>query len=162
MTPILEIQKLSHIYSPDTPFEHAALSNVDLTISRGEFVGLIGHTGSGKSTLLHLFKGTQEPDSGRVTKRGGLTFGMLDQRDPLDDDATVRAAALEGREDYEWAADNKSREIVEALLGDSATVKRLRRRGGEVWLMPENPAYDPIDGREAQILGKVKAVIREY
>ena len=46
--------------------------------------------------------------------------------------------------------------------GDSATVKRLRRRGGEVWLMPENPAYDPIDGREAQILGKVKAVIREY
>ncbi len=42
---------------------------------------------------------------------------MLDQRDPLDDDATVRAAALEGREDYEWAADNKSREIVEALLG---------------------------------------------
>ena len=53
-------------------------------------------------------------------------------------------------------------EIVVALLGDSATVKRLRRRGGEVWLMPENPAYDPIDGREAQILGKVKAVIREY
>ena len=47
--PILEIQKLSHIYSPDTPFEHAALSNVDLTISRGEFVGLIGHTGSGKT-----------------------------------------------------------------------------------------------------------------
>ena len=44
MTPILEIQKLSHIYSPDTPFEHAALTNVDLTISRGEFVGLIGHT----------------------------------------------------------------------------------------------------------------------
>lgn len=53
-------------------------------------------------------------------------------------------------------------EIVVALLGDSATVKRLRRRGGEVWLMPENPAYDPIDGRGAQILGKVKAVIREY
>ena len=52
MTPILEIQKLSHIYSPDTPFEHAALRNVDLTICRGEFVGLIGHTGSGKSTLL--------------------------------------------------------------------------------------------------------------
>lgn len=53
-------------------------------------------------------------------------------------------------------------EIVVALLDDSATVKRLRKRGGEVWLMPENPAYSPIDGREAQILGKVKAVIREY
>ena len=67
--------------------------------------------------MLHLFRGTQEPDSGRVTKRGGLTFGMLDQRDPLDDNATIRQAALEGRADYEWASDNTSREIVEALLG---------------------------------------------
>ena len=86
-------------------------------VFEGDRIGIVGRNGDGKSTLLHLFKGTQEPDSGRVTKRGGLTFGMLDQRDPLDDDATVRAAALEGREDYEWAADNKSREIVEALLG---------------------------------------------
>lgn len=53
-------------------------------------------------------------------------------------------------------------EIVVALLGDEATVKRLRRRGGEVLLMPENPAYTPIDGREAVILGKVKGVVRHY
>ncbi len=53
-------------------------------------------------------------------------------------------------------------DIVVALLGDEATVKRLSRKNGEVWLMPENPAYFPIDGREAQILGKVRAVIREY
>ena len=53
-------------------------------------------------------------------------------------------------------------EIVVALFEDEATVKTLRRKDGETWLMPENPAYDPIDGREAQILGKVKAVIREY
>lgn len=53
-------------------------------------------------------------------------------------------------------------EIVVALLGDEATVKRLRRADGEVWLMPENPAYTPIDGRDAVILGKVRAVIREY
>lgn len=53
-------------------------------------------------------------------------------------------------------------EIIVALLDDSATVKRLRRKNGEVWLMPENPAYPPIDGRAAQIIGKVKAVIREY
>lgn len=66
MTPILEIQKLSHIYSPDTPFEHAALSNVDLTISRGEFVGLIGHTGSGKSTLVQHMNGLLKPTSGHV------------------------------------------------------------------------------------------------
>ena len=53
-------------------------------------------------------------------------------------------------------------EIVVALLDDSATVKRLKRSGSDVWLMPENPAYSPIDGREAQILGKVRAVIRVY
>lgn len=53
-------------------------------------------------------------------------------------------------------------EIVVALIEDEATVKRLRRQNGEVWLMPENPAYEPIDGTHAQILGKVKAVIREY
>ena len=57
MTPILEIQNLSHIYSPDTPFEHPALTNVNLTIGRGEFVGLIGHTGSGKSTLVQHMNG---------------------------------------------------------------------------------------------------------
>ena len=53
-------------------------------------------------------------------------------------------------------------QIVVARIGDEATVKRLRRRSGEVWLMPENDAYEPIDGSEAEILGLVKAVIREY
>ena len=53
-------------------------------------------------------------------------------------------------------------EIVVALLDDSATVKRFRRKGREVWLMPENPNYDPIDASQAQILGKVRAVIRMY
>ena len=109
----------------DLGLEHVSLAFATKTIFtdvtqgvfEGDRIGIVGRNGDGKSTLLHLFKGTQEPDAGRVTKRGGLTFGMLDQRDPLDDDATVRAAALEGREDYEWAADNKSREIVEALLG---------------------------------------------
>ena len=66
MTPILEIQNLSHIYSPDTPFEHAALSDVSLTIGRGEFVGLIGHTGSGKSTLVQHMNGLLKPTSGHV------------------------------------------------------------------------------------------------
>ena len=53
-------------------------------------------------------------------------------------------------------------EIVVALLEDEATVKRLNRKNGEVWLMPENPDYQPIDGREATILGKVSAVVRTY
>ena len=53
-------------------------------------------------------------------------------------------------------------EIVVALLGDEATVKRLSRRNGEVWLLPENEDYRPIDGREATLLGKVTAVVRQY
>ena len=53
-------------------------------------------------------------------------------------------------------------QIVVARLGDEATVKRLRRRSGEIWLMPENDAYAPIDGTCAEIIGVVKAVVREY
>ena len=53
-------------------------------------------------------------------------------------------------------------EIVVALLGDEATVKRLSRRNGAIWLLPENDAYQPIDGSNAQLLGKVTAVVRQY
>ena len=49
-----------------------------------------------------------------------------------------------------------------ALFDDEATVKRLALKGGQVWLMPENENYAPIDGTYAQILGKVAAVVRRY
>ena len=109
----------------DLGLEHVALSfatktiftDVTQGIFEGDRIGIVGRNGDGKSTLLHLLKGSQEPDQGRVTMRNGLTFGMLDQRDPLKDEDTVRKAALENRQDYEWAADPRSREIVESLLG---------------------------------------------
>lgn len=53
-------------------------------------------------------------------------------------------------------------EIVVALFEDEATVKRLSLRDGHVWLMPENEAYEPIDGTHAQIIGRVRAVVRRY
>ena len=53
-------------------------------------------------------------------------------------------------------------QIVVARIGDEATVKRLSRKNGQVWLLPENENYDPIDGSEAELIGLVKAVIREY
>ena len=53
-------------------------------------------------------------------------------------------------------------EIVVALIDDEATVKRLSLKSGQVWLLPENEAYSPIDGTYAQILGKVAAVVRRY
>lgn len=59
-------------------------------------------------------------------------------------------------------SDARSGEIVVALFEDEATVKTLRRKDGHVWLMPENPDYDPIDGEGCAILGKVTAVVRRY
>ena len=53
-------------------------------------------------------------------------------------------------------------QIVVARIEDEATVKRLRRRSGQIWLMPENDNYSPIDGTNAEIIGIVKAVVREY
>lgn len=109
----------------DLGLEHISLEFATKTIFKdvtqgvfeGDRIGIVGKNGDGKSTLLKLLQGAIDPDSGRVTRRNGLTFGILSQRDPLDDNATVRQAALENRQDYEWAADSKQREIVEALLG---------------------------------------------
>ena len=109
----------------DLGLEHVSLEFATKTIFKdvtqgvfeGDRIGIVGKNGDGKSTLLKLLQGEIDPDSGRVTRRNGLTFGILSQRDPLDDNATVRQAALENRQDYEWAADSKQREIVEALLG---------------------------------------------
>ncbi len=53
-------------------------------------------------------------------------------------------------------------EIVVALFEDEATVKTYQNRNGQVWLLPENPDYEPIDGSQAQIIGKVIAVVRRY
>jgi len=108
----LGLERVSLEFATKTIF-----TDVTQGVFEGDRIGIVGKNGDGKSTLLRLLAVTMQPDSGRVTKRGGLTFGMLDQRDPLDDNATVREAALENREDYEWAADQRSREIVEALLG---------------------------------------------
>ena len=78
-------------------------------------------------------------------------------------DSMVGAGILDGDKVVvrpQSAADDG--QIVVAIIGDEATVKRLRRRNGQVWLMPENDAYAPIDGSEAELIGLVKAVIREY
>ena len=53
-------------------------------------------------------------------------------------------------------------QIVVARIGDEATVKRLSRRNGQIWLLPENPDFEPIDGTGAELIGLVKAVIRMY
>ena len=78
-------------------------------------------------------------------------------------DSMINAAILDG--DMVVVRPQQSADdgqIVVARIGDEATVKRLRRRNGEIWLMPENDNYEPIDGTNAEIVGLVKAVVREY
>ena len=76
-------------------------------------------------------------------------------------ESMIEAAICDG----DWVVvrrqpDADNGEIVAALLDDEATVKTLKRRDGHVWLLPHNPAFEPIDGDHAQILGKVVAVLR--
>ncbi len=66
MAPIIQTEKLCHVYSEGTPFEHAAITDVDFAAERGEFIGILGHTGSGKSTLVQHLNGLLKPSSGRV------------------------------------------------------------------------------------------------
>ena len=70
MAPILEVKNLTHTYSAGTPFEHKALDNVNFSVERGEFIGIIGHTGSGKSTLMQHLNGLLKPTSGQVLLDG--------------------------------------------------------------------------------------------
>ena len=78
-------------------------------------------------------------------------------------DSMINAGILSGDKVVvrpQASADNG--QIVVARIGEEATVKRLSRKDGQVWLLPENPDYPPIDGSEAEIIGLVKAVVREY
>lgn len=70
MSHAIEIIGLTHYYSKGTAQQVAAVDNVDLTIEKGELVGIIGHTGSGKSTLISHFNGLLKPDSGKVLVDG--------------------------------------------------------------------------------------------
>ena len=70
MDEIIRIENLTHTYSAGTPFERSAVSDMDLSIYRGEFLGIIGHTGSGKSTLIQHLNGLLKPTKGRVLLGG--------------------------------------------------------------------------------------------
>ena len=63
---VIELKGLTYKYSVGTPFESTAVDNVNLTIEKGEFCGIIGHTGSGKSTLIQHLNGLVKPTSGEV------------------------------------------------------------------------------------------------
>ncbi len=67
---IIELKNLNFIYNEGTPFEKKALDNINFSVERGEFIGLIGHTGSGKSTLVQHLNGLIKPTSGDIIVDG--------------------------------------------------------------------------------------------
>jgi ATPase subunit of ABC transporter with duplicated ATPase domains len=92
--------------------------DVTIGIGDGDRIGVVGRNGDGKSSLIRMLAGVQEPDGGRVTRRGGLRIGMLDQSDALPEGATVGGLVADGRAEYEWAGDARIRDVVTGLVGD--------------------------------------------
>ena len=70
MSKVLELKNLSYVYGTGTPFEKTAVNNMSLSIEKGEFIGIMGHTGSGKSTLVQMLNGLMKPTSGQVLLDG--------------------------------------------------------------------------------------------
>ena len=70
MSKVLELKNLSYVYGTGTPFEKTAVNNLSLSIEKGEFIGIMGHTGSGKSTLVQMLNGLMKPTSGQALLDG--------------------------------------------------------------------------------------------
>ena len=70
MAPLIKTEKLTHIYSANTPFEHVAIRDIDFEAEKGECLGIIGQTGSGKSTFIQHLNGLLKPTSGKILYDG--------------------------------------------------------------------------------------------
>lgn len=109
----IEVKNLTYIYDPGTPNEKKALQDVNLTIHKGEFIGIIGHTGSGKSTLIQHLNGLVKPTSGQV---------LCDEEDIFQEPNV------------------KSKKQARALKG--AKMKRIRQKVGLVFQYPEHQLFE--------------------
>jgi repressor LexA len=136
--------------------EAAAVSDEPSLHSQTAFVPVLGRIAAGGPILADQSVEAVFPLPRDLTGEGELFLLHVSG------DSMIDAAICDG--DYVVVRKQdaaESGEIVAALLGDEATVKTLKRRDGHVWLMPHNPAYAPILGDEARILGKVVSVLRK-
>ncbi|WP_332644434.1 ABC-F family ATP-binding cassette domain-containing protein [Aeromicrobium sp.] len=113
MAHLLGVESVGVDFPTKTVFE-----SVTLGIDEGDRIGIVGRNGDGKSTLLAILAGRLEPHSGRVTRRGGVTIGVLDQTDTLDQNQTVGHAVVGDTPEYEWAGDAKIRDVIAGLVSD--------------------------------------------
>lgn len=91
---------------------------VSLGVDEGDRIGIVGRNGDGKSSLMAMLAGRLEPDAGRVTVRGGVRVGVLDQGDTLDDALTIAQSVVGDRAEHDWAGDAGVRDVIGGLVGD--------------------------------------------
>ncbi|WP_110588610.1 ABC-F family ATP-binding cassette domain-containing protein [Microbacterium suaedae] len=94
------------------------LDGVTIGIAEGDRVGIVGRNGDGKSTLMRILTEKQSPDSGRVTRRGGLRVGMLSQDDDLPPEGSVQHAIVGDADEHEWLGDPRIRDVLRGLTSD--------------------------------------------
>nr|WP_274617644.1 ABC-F family ATP-binding cassette domain-containing protein [Nesterenkonia sp. AY15] len=104
--------------------------SVTIGINEGDRVGVVGRNGDGKSSLLAMLTGRLEPDSGQVTRRKGVQFGVLDQSDDLDDEHTVGYSVVGDADDHEWASDAKIRDVIAGLVTDIPWESKISELSG--------------------------------
>lgn len=148
---------------PDTPLHHhgeagspASYQAEDGSLPRASFVPVLGRIAAGGPILAEEAVETVFPLPQELVGDGELFLLRVVGESMID------AAICDG----DWVVVRRqqtaeSGEIVAALLDDEATVKTFKRSGGHVWLMPHNPAFEPIPGDDARILGKVVTVLRK-
>jgi len=122
----LNLEKVSKAYGHDP-----VLDEVSLGIHVGDRVGVVGRNGGGKSTLLQIMADLVQPDSGRVTRTGGVRLGVLTQSADIRPGETVRSFLAGDREAYEWLSQARTRQCLTALLGGFDD-QRLDRQLGEL------------------------------
>ncbi len=127
MANLLNAERISLAFGTRT-----LLDGISLGIGTGEVVGVVGRNGDGKTSLLRLLTGDLDPDAGRVIRTGSVSIGFLHQADDERTAESVRDRIVAGRPDHVWAADARTRAVVEHLVGDldlDAAVAELS--GGE-------------------------------
>ncbi len=110
---LLNLEKVSKDYG-----KGAVLNAIQLGISAGERIGVVGRNGGGKSTLLRVMAEIEPPDSGRVTHENSLRLGFLHQIDRVPAHLSLGEFLFPEMRDHEWASDGRIRDILIGLFGD--------------------------------------------